>query len=371
MRTNLSLRRSARRAILGAASLLLLTAAATAGCGTTSGTASAPTGGADPAGASRTTPATPPSVDEADPVATIDTVDRVATFEPAGNVIGGDLAVAGHTTYVTTTTLAESGNTGQVVTVGPRGRVRDFGPGIRLGTGRLHGIALDAEGQVYVASASYGTARNRILRVSEDQAVVVATTGGSRTSYSAPNGLAFDGEDLYVTDPYAAAVWRFVPGDEVLRLTEPWLEDPLLASETAGWLGVNGIAFGQDTLYLTNTDRGILAAVDLRSTGRPAKPRVVAELPELVGADGITVDDQGLVWVAVAGPLQPGDVVYPLTGQYVLALDQDGDVHSRTHDADWMDSPNAVAPARPAGTLLLLNGSQYAHEAELVSFVGY
>jgi sugar lactone lactonase YvrE len=287
--------------------------------------------------------------------------------------MGGDVTVnADGVAFVTTTTFADAANVGRVVRVAPDETSSYFGPPIKLRYGRLHGVAVDTAGKVYVAAASYGAEPNRIFRVTQDKAILVATTPGSRAGYSAPNGLAFHDGWLYVTDPFAGAIWRFAPGDSVIRLTEPWVSGALLRSTTPGWLGANGIAFRKDVLFFTNTDKGLVAKVPQGRLGNAGTPTVVAQRPQLVGADGLAFDRHGRIWVAVAGPLHPDEVTFPLTGQYLIMLTRTGDVREITKDAPWMDSPNSLAPGstpRSRNRMLVLNGSEHAHTPELLWFV--
>ena len=339
-------RSTARRMLLGAVSALLLVAPVAAGCGATTKTSE-------------------------DAVASVDAVHVVTRLEPAGDVIGGDVAVDAHgVAYVTQTVLADAANVGRVVRVAPDGTSTLFGPRIELGYGRLHGVAVDTTGEVYVAAASYGVEPNRILQVSEDRSTLVATTPGSQAGYSAPNGLAFHDGRLYVTDPFAGAIWRFVPGGSVKALSEPWVSGRLLRSATPGWLGANGIAFRDDALFFTNTDKGLVAKIPRASLEAPGTPAIVVRRPQLVGADGLAFDRNGNIWVTVAGPFYPNEVVFPLTGQYLISFTGTGELRTMTKDAHWMDSPNALAlegthPSRDR--MLVLNGSQHAHTPELLS----
>lgn len=341
-------RSTLRRVILGAASTLLL-AAPVAGAGGMTSTASA-----------------------AAAASGIDTVHLVTRLQPAGNVVGGDLAFdARGAAFVTKTVLADAENVGRVVRIAPDGTKSLFGPRIKLRYGRLHGVAVNAEGEVYVAAASYGVAPNRIIRVTAGKAVVVATTPGGATGYSAPNGLAFHQGRLYVTDPFAGAIWRFVPRDSVQRLTEPWVSGRLFRSGPPGWLGVNGIGFWNDALFVTNTAKGLVVEVPQGPLGRPGTPRVVTRRPRLVGADGLALDRHGNIWVTVTGPFYSNEVPLPLTGQRLMLLSRTGDLWHVTEDAPWMDSPNALARGRTVATrdrMFVLNGSMHTATPELVSF---
>jgi hypothetical protein len=302
----------------------------------------------------------------------IATVHTVARFHPIGNAHAGAIAINRRgATFVTRTVEHQTGNVGRLLRVSPSEQVAPFGPRIRLGRyGHLTGIAVDGHGRVYAAAASYGPMRNKIYRVTAAKASVVATTGGSRDGYSAPQGLAFHDGLLYVADAYAHAIWRFRPSDETQELTTPWTHGPLFAAKTAGGPGVMGLAFWNDTLFATNADKGLLVKVVQGPLGHPGAPRVVARMKRLVGAAGLAFDRNGHIWTTVAGADQVGDAATQV-GQRILLLTRAGSLWSATTDAPWMDYPNAIAPGRTQMTrqrMFVLNGSRYNAKATLVSF---
>lgn len=90
------------------------------------------------------------------------------------------------------------------------------------------------------------------------------------------------------------------------------------------------------------------ATVPQGPLGNPGTPTVVTRRPRLVGADGLTFDRDGNIWVAVAGPLYPDEVVLPLAGQYLMLLTRAGELWHVTKDAPWMDSPKRTG-TRPHG----------------------
>src|SRR5206468_13022075 len=116
-----------------------------------------------------------------------------------------------------------------------------------------------------------------------------------------PNGLAFGpGGDLYVTDSILGAVWRLPRGGGT---SEIWEQSPLLAGTGVfglGFpLGANGIGYRNGELFVTNTEIGSIVRIPVLPDGSAGTPRLVAQGAALFGADGITVDVAGNLYVAV------------------------------------------------------------------------
>jgi hypothetical protein len=291
-------------------------------------------------------------------------IAHLTAIPPKGRASAGGIDVnSAGIPFVSRTIRRSTGNVGRVLKVLPNRKVVPFGPPIRLGHfGALTGLVVAPHDHVYVATSSYGPRRNTIYRITSARLHPVARTAGSRTGYSAPNGLAFHNGRLYVTDPFAGAVWRFRPSRQIQGLTRPWLQTRSLTARTPGGWGVYGIAFRRNTLWLTNSDRGLLLRVV------DGTPCVVLRSQRLDGADGLTFDKHGQIRVAVAGPLQTGDTGSPAR-QALLTADTAGRVLAWATDKDWMDGPVAVALGRgqTSGRLLVLNDGRYDGHASVVS----
>jgi len=114
--------------------------------------------------------------------------------------------------------------------------------------------------------------------------------------FPAPNGMTFDRSGgLYVSDSFQGAIFRIANVATCSPCT-PVLQshDPLLA--TAGFppFGANGLALSDDgtTLYIANTG-------DSRVLTMNVATKAVAVFTEsIAGADGLTRDDDGRLWVA-------------------------------------------------------------------------
>ena len=89
-----------------------------------------------------------------------------------------------------------------------------------------------------------------------------------------PNALTFDQRgNLYVTDSFGGAVWRFASGRagrlHARHAGQPWARHQLLApapDDPFGFPlpGANGIAFAPpNRLYVANTEKGLVAEVPI------------------------------------------------------------------------------------------------------------
>ncbi len=110
---------------------------------------------------------------------------------------------------------------------------------------------------------------------------------------SFPNGLAFRGGDLYISDSSRGAIWRLAPGGQAAI----WLQHPLLAPKTS--IGANGLAFWRGSRYVAVADSGTIARVPLTAGGIAGTPVVAAQVPLLRTADGIAFDVRGNLYITV------------------------------------------------------------------------
>lgn len=115
------------------------------------------------------------------------------------------------------------------------------------------------------------------------------------------NDLVFDHQgNLYVTDSFQYVIWKIDPQGN----TQIWSADPLLqgkASIFPNQLGPNGLVFDREqrVLYVLSTSAGRVAAIPVKHDGSAGPARVVAEDDSLVGADGMTIDKRGNLYIAV------------------------------------------------------------------------
>jgi sugar lactone lactonase YvrE len=114
------------------------------------------------------------------------------------------------------------------------------------------------------------------------------------------NGLALTKQgDLYVSDSVLGVIWR-IPHDG--GAAEMWVQHELLAGCEEGGVGANGVALWRDTMYVANTDMGLLARVPILKDGTAGEPEIVAgdsdcdPDDELFSMDGIALDVRGNVF---------------------------------------------------------------------------
>ena len=185
------------------------------------------------------------------------------------------------------------------------------------------GLAVDAEGNVYVARTASAAPYNGVYKVDKHGKITLLPGTGQIIF---PDGLAFDQQgNLYITevfsiDPVSGAfaqggIWR-VPKGEAAEL---WLRHELLTGLAPTLLpfpiGANGIVFYLGSLYVINTDKALVVRIPVRPNRSPGEPEVwkqVGEVPESVFyqnlmfpvfLDGLTLDVHGNVYVAVPSRL--------------------------------------------------------------------
>lgn len=214
---------------------------------------------------------------------------------------------------------------------GPGGAILKFTPSgkksvlVDFGTPGALGLAVDADGDVYVARpvvAGSGVPDNGVYRV--DRHGRAFRLPGTE-QIVLPNALAFDHRgNLYVTETYSfdpplvfpagfgrGGLWcipKRGPAELLLR-------DDLLTGLAPVLfpfpVGANGIAFYHGDLYVINTDKALVVRVPVRHNGRLGTPEVwkqVADVPESVFyknpyiplmLDGLAFDVQGNIYIDV------------------------------------------------------------------------
>ena len=255
------------------------------------------------------------------------------------------MAFAGSALYVSRTTWGETTNTGTIERIPlTGGKPSTIVSGIDTGYGLLAGVAFDPQGQLYVALAAFSdSVRTAVLSVGEDGQLTPVLY---LPSDAFPNGLAFSGNYLYVTDPDLGAIWRARLGRAPVTQTVPWLRDPALAPGKG--LGVDGIAIRDNTLYLTQYDRGQILTSTLAADDSPGPLHVFAQDRALVTADGIAFDSLGNLWATVNGSHNDRGSIVVLTPQ--------GGVRVLAENPSWLDYPTQPIFAGSLG-LYVANGS--------------
>jgi sugar lactone lactonase YvrE len=197
------------------------------------------------------------------------------------------------------------------------------------------GLVVDAPGNVYAAVHSFSNLAMRgVWKFDRKTGTANKLVGTEAIVW--PNDFTFDDEgNLYITDSLTGAVWRRSPAGS-LNL---WLYDPiLLGTGLVGlYVGANGIAYFEDTLYVSVLEQQIVVEVPIVDGGLPGAPTVIADfagtlppnaLPPI--PDGLAMDVNGDIWVAVPG------------AQGIMVIRADGSIDVAA-SGDPLDYPSTIA----------------------------
>lgn len=248
----------------------------------------------------------------------------------AGNVFVGNRQVGG------TVTINE------ILRITPDGSTAVFArlPDTSADAEGLLGLAVDPVGHVYAALVSFD-GNHGIWRMSRDGTRTDLLPGSRDIVF--PNALAFDrAGNLYATDSFGGAIWRARPGESFTRWAADALLEPLPSDPFGSPLpGANGIAFfPPDTLYVANTERGLVARLRIEADGSAGTVAAVTPAFAVPTVDGIAVDVHGRVY-----GLLPGFALFEVSP--LVSIDPGtGDVSAVVTDAadiSAFDTPLSLA----------------------------
>ena len=192
------------------------------------------------------------------------------------------------------------------------------------------GLAVDAVGNLYLAHGSGDPATAGVYRLDRDG--VLERFAGTEVMPFA-NSLAFGKRgNLYVTESTTGTIWRITRSGDAA----PWLQHELLEGlgEIPGYppIGANGIAYWKRTLYVANTEKGLILRIPIGVDGSPGELEILADGPEVYGPDGLALDVFGNLYI-------------PLVFQdKVVRLDPvDGSVTELATVDDGLDEPASLA----------------------------
>jgi sugar lactone lactonase YvrE len=205
--------------------------------------------------------------------------------------------------------------TGEVVKVSPVGTVSHVAT-LPNGSGLLAGLELDRRGHLFGALGSFDASTQGIWRIRRHGSTRVAAMPAN----TFPNGIAFHGGAMYVTDSFGGAIYRVRNGR-----ARVWFQSKLLVGDLSASfpVGANGIQFLGSYAYVVNDQKGRLVRIPVERDGSAGAPIVLLHDDAIVGADGIAFDVRGNLYVALN---EKNELVRigPSGGVRVLATAADG-----------------------------------------------
>ena len=272
--------------------------------------------------------------------------------------------------YISVTDLLNPNNC-QILRVTPEGtHVEVFAalPAVTCNNAVLLGVAFDEEGRLHVAVRGLSTGISGVYRAEDDGSLTQVMRMPDNTI---PNGIAFCGKDMYVSETTLGAIWKRRPHDPLVA-TKPWFQNTSILAPT-GW-GANGIAFYRDALYIAVSDAGTDASgresgsivrLRLRHDGSPG-PYAFAAPPDarLFNVDGIAFDVSGKMWLAT-------NTGSDGSGGKLGTLDECGRLKFLADSPGWLDDPTQVVFGTSHGTrdtLYLTNGGLNLYQPNILSF---
>lgn len=185
-------------------------------------------------------------------------------------------------------------------------RIYQWTPGdgksvFREAAGNPNGLTYDQQGRLLICEQK----KRRLIRLSKDGDVSILADKWEGKQLNCPNDVVVrrDGT-IYFTDPY----WKFPPGS-VQELTFQGVyrisPDGKLSVEAKDFGLPNGIALSPDekTLYIGDSRRRKLYALDVSKTGELSNQRMLADLQsaEKGAVDGMKLDARGNIYTTGPG----------------------------------------------------------------------
>lgn len=185
-------------------------------------------------------------------------------------------------------------------------------------SGHSNGLTFDREGRLLAAEGNSSDGGRRISRTEKDGRVVSLADKFNGKRLNSPNDLTVDAKGrVYFTDPrYGArdgveqdkeSVYRIDPDGKLTRIIDSVVKP-------------NGIAISADqkTLFVSDNHpagagRRVLLAFDLSADGSASRPRVLHDLGDGRGIDGMTLDTTGKIWATAGSKEKAGIHIFEVS----------------------------------------------------------
>lgn len=183
----------------------------------------------------------------------------------------------------------------------------------------IGGIIFGTDGNLYAAVAgSADTTGVWVFECGNGEPTRISGT----EAMGFPNDLVFDDAgNLFVSDLHTSlaegqalgAVWRISPDGDI----GVWAEDVLLGGTNSfgiGYLGANGLAIGDDRIYVAVTEKSSIVEIMVADDGEAGPITVLAESEQLIFVEDVAVGSTGNVFAVEAAT------------NSLVAIDADGSI---------------------------------------------
>lgn len=184
---------------------------------------------------------------------------------------------------------------GAIWSITPEGEVTEL-PGTREAIGAVSGLAVGADGTLYVVDQNDAdplTLGGEVKRVSAGGEITTFATIPDERGFLLPDDVTLDAAgNVYVSDRGRAEVWRFAPDGGAVWWVTPATEPDVMPAPT-------GLAYdpASDSILITDSSLDTIHRVRL-SDGETELLYDHAGGEFAPGFDGVTVGDDGSIYVA-------------------------------------------------------------------------
>ncbi len=220
--------------------------------------------------------------------------------------------------------------------------------GVKSADTRINGLVARRDGEILVAVRSNNTEIAGVWRLKAGHFQKFA----SLPAGAGLNGMADDGQFLYVADDTAGRLYRVTSQGK----SEVWIEDARLAPQGQSpngfpVYGANGVKVHGSEVYVSNSSTGTVWRTPTTREGLPGPLSAFLPAVHFHNIDDFAFDQQGNFYFAT------------VVDQTVERVSPQGEVTVLLRRGDGLDMPTAVAfgaTAATRSTLFVISGSFYS-----------